>query len=56
MARHTDPTASLTPSQRQHLNAASAPIGSARDATADLDRLEDRTSQPLKAVGTLADV
>jgi len=55
MATNTDPTASLAPAHRQRLNAASASVGTARDALAKLDRHDDRASQPLKAVGTLDD-
>ena len=53
MTTHTDPTESIAPAQRQRLNAASASVGTARDALAKLERHEDRASQPLKAVGTL---
>jgi hypothetical protein len=55
MTTHTDPTVSLAPAHRQRLSAASASVGTTRDALAKLDRHEDRASQLLKAVGTLDD-
>ncbi len=56
MTTHTDPTASLAPAHRPRLNAASASVGTARDALAEPNRLDDRTTQPLKAVSTLAHI
>lgn len=41
---HQDPTTHLTPAQNAALRNATAPIGTAKDARAELDRLEAQTS------------